>query len=251
LSAPPSIELQRPDAAPGEAPASASSFDADWHWEHLFVDVAPFRYIAEKYRPAEVLDVGCGIGAYLRLFKEFGAASIFGVDGIPSGATALRADEYAQHDLSHPLELHHRFDLVVCAEVAEHLAKRDAERLLESVSRHAERLIVFSAASPEQPGLGHINCQAIEYWLERWAALGWIPVLADSLGMRSLSTLSWFHHNLVVLVRGEAAQGAEAIGVLRRIGERPFSWYSQPAGIRASAFSEPLPPPTVGYAPGF
>jgi hypothetical protein len=100
-----------------------------------------------------------------------------------------------------------------------------------------------------QPGLGHINCRPIEYWLERWAALGWIPVLADSLGMRSLSTLSWFHHNLVALARGEASQGAEAIGALRRIGERPFKWYSQPPGIRASAFSAPLPPATVGYAP--
>jgi SAM-dependent methyltransferase len=249
LSVPPAIELQRFGAERGEASASPTAFDPDWHWDHLFVDVAPFRYIAEKYRPAEVLDVGCGIGAYLRLFKEFGTGSIFGVDGIPLTATALRADQYAQQDLLKPLELHRRFDLVVCVEVAEHLAKTDADRLLESISRHAQRLIVFSAATPDQPGLGHINCRPIEYWLERWAALGWIPILADSLGMRSLSTLSWFHHNLVVLARGEASQGAEAIGALRRIGERPFTWYGQPPGIRASAFSEPLPPATVGYAP--
>lgn len=247
LSAPPTIELQRPGVASGESTASSTSFDADWHWDHLFVDVAPFRYIAEKYRPAEVLDVGCGIGAYLRLFKDFGAGLVFGVDGIPFGATALGADEYAQRDLSQPLELDRQFDLVVCVEVVEHLAKRDADRLLESLSRHALRVIVFSAASVGQPGHGHINCQPIEYWLERWAALGWIPILADSLGARSLSTMAWFHHNLVVLARGEASQGAEAIGVLRLIAAHPFKWYSQPPGIRLSAFSEPLPP-AVGYA---
>jgi SAM-dependent methyltransferase len=230
--------------------AAPTSFDADMRWNHLFIDVAPFRYVAEKYQPAEVLDAGCGIGAYLRLFKGFGAGSIFGVDGMPLGATALRADEYVQRDLSQPLELDRQFDLVVCVEVAERLAKRDADRLLESLSRHALRLIVFSAASPDQPGLGHINCQPIEYWLERWAALGWIPLLTDSLGARSLSTLSWFHHNLVVLARGKAAQGAEAISLLRRIGARPFKWYNEPPGIRSTAFSEPLPPPTVGYAAG-
>lgn len=212
------------------------------------MDVAPFRYIAEKYRPSSVLDIGCGVGAYLTLFKRLGADVIFGVDGVPATASVLESNEYAVRDLAQPLNLGRAFDCVICVEVAEHLEEHSAGVLLDTIAAHSDRTIVFSAAEPGQPGHGHINCRPISYWLAQWAERGWVPDLADSLGMRCLATLSWFRRNLVVLRRGNLAEGSEASAILNDVSERPFAWYGQRPGVRSAAFSEPLPLPPAGYA---
>ncbi len=237
----PLAELTRPSFNNQDLSVAETAFDAAWHWDNFFMDVAPFRYIAEKYRPSSVLDVACGVGAYLTLFKRLGADIIFGVDGMPANATALAENEYAAHDLSQPLSVTRAFDCVICVEVAEHLEARSAEVLLDTIAAHTDQTIIFSAAEPRQPGHGHINCQPISYWLAEWAQRGWVPDIADTFAMRCLATLSWFRRNIVVLRRGTVAEGSEANAILCAIGERTFVWYGQPPGIRSQAFSEPLP----------
>ena len=134
--------------------------------------------------------------------------------------------------------------------MVEHLEEESAQVLLESIARHADKVIVFSAAEPGQPGNGHINCQPISYWLESWAERGWYPDLADSLGFRCLATLSWFRRNTIVLRRGTRATAAQATAALATIGFRKFNWYGQQPGIRHVPFSETLPPSPAGYAAG-
>jgi SAM-dependent methyltransferase len=246
-----SLNLRRREISAPAAEISATAFDADWHWKHLFVDAAPFRFIAEKYMPASVLDIGCGIGAYLLLFRQHGAARILGVDGIPANATALPDDAYQVRDLALPLEFDGSFDIVVCVEVAEHLDARHADVLLDSITRHAGQVIVFSAAEPGQPGHGHINCAPIAQWLGMLAVRGWYPELVDSLGMRSLATMSWFRRNLVVLRRGDPEAGAAAIAALTEISRREFTWYDQAPGVRMFPFGEAMPTPPLGYAAGW
>lgn len=241
------LDLARPPSTQLSNTASSTSFDAAWHWDNLFVDVPPFRFISDKYAPEHVLDVGCGIGAYLKLFKNLGAKTVVGVDGIPSDATALSAGEYIFHDLAQPFQLDRVFDLVICTEVAEHIDGRYSEVLLDNIMRHAGSCILFSAAEPEQPGHGHINCKPIRHWLERFAARGWYPELMDSLGVRSIATMSWLRRNLVVFRRGEPTTGEKSIDALVTIGALPFVWYSQEPGIRDQPFSEALPSQPLGY----
>ncbi len=225
-----------------------TAFDAAWHRDHLYVDIAPFRFIAEKYQPGSVLDIGCGIGAYLQLFQQHGAARVFGVDGIPAEAAALAPAAYRMLDVAQPLALDGMFDLAICVEVAEHLPASADSVLVDNILRHTAGTIIFSAAAPGQPGVGHINCQDIGYWLTMFAARGWYPDLTDSMGMRAVATFSWFRRNLVLLRRGDPALGREAIAALIAIGQRPFGWPCQPAGIRAWPFQEALPPAPFGYA---
>jgi SAM-dependent methyltransferase len=244
------LQLTRPPLPALSSSASATAFDAVWHWDHLFVDVPPCRFISDKYAPKHVLDIGCGIGAYLTLFKNLGATSITGVDGVPAEATALADNEYIFHDLSQPLDLGRVFDLVICTEVAEHVDRDGADILLDNIMRHAGNLILFSAAEPGQPGHGHINCQPIGYWLEKFAARGWYPDLIDSFGIRSIATLSWLRRNLVVLRCCGQPAGRHAIDALTAIGALPFAWYSQEPGIREYPFAEPLPAQPLGYRVG-
>ena len=71
--------------------------------------------LIELFRPASVVDVGCGTGLWLSAFRQHGVADIQGVDGpwIPSAQLEIRATLLHQHDLSRPLELGRTFDLAL------------------------------------------------------------------------------------------------------------------------------------------
>src|SRR3954469_11797421 len=67
-----------------------------------------------------VVDVGCGLGAWLAVFKEEGATDVLGIDGPWVDRSHLLAPpgESVAHDLEHPLEVPRRFDLGLCLEAA-------------------------------------------------------------------------------------------------------------------------------------
>ena len=245
---PPLLELRRANTQLNETSAGATSFDADWHWDNTFADLPPFIYIGEKRRLLSVLDVGCGIGAYLRLFSKLGIKDVQGVDGIPFSTTGLSQSEYRQADLTQPLRFDRRFDLVMCLEVVEHLPAAASTALLDTIAEHAQGLILFSAACPGQPGVGHINCQPLEFWLSEWAKRGWAPDLAETLSVRALSTLPWFKHNLLLLKKHPPEQRGDVGAELRRISEVPIIWPNSQPGIRHEVLMDgadelPAPPP--------
>lgn len=224
-----------------------NAFDDSWHWQNLFLDVAPFRYITEKYRPESAFDVGCGNGLYLRLLQDAGIKTVFGVDGIDPSATVLDAAEYAKVDLQLPYSVGKRFDVVFCLEVVEHIAPETTDVLFDTIAAHAKDLIVFSMAEPGQPGNGHINCLAIPDVLDHWKKRGWTPDLVETLGVRALSTMSWFRRNILVLkpAAGRPDDGADA--ALRKIAAMSYTWYAQKPGIRQAAFQEPFPADNHAY----
>lgn len=114
-----------------------------------------------------VLDVGCGDGSWLAIYSQMGAETVRGVEiGRPGDHLQISPDHVVHHDLTGPLDLGRRFDLVQCLEVAEHLPAESAETLIDSLCRHAD-VILFSAAIPHQGGVGHVN----ERWPDEWATL--------------------------------------------------------------------------------
>ena len=117
---------------------------------------------------ASVVDVGCGVGPWLRTVKECGIDDYLGIDGdwVPADRLDISADRFHAHDLRRPLKLGRRFDLAICVEVAEHLPADAAATLVDTLTSLAP-VILFSAAVPDQGGDGHIN----EQWPGYWAAL--------------------------------------------------------------------------------
>lgn len=115
-----------------------------------------------------VVDVGCGDGNWLAVFRRLGVEDILGVDGDYVGPETLQipAEQFRPSDLTQPLRLNRSFDLAMCLEVAEHLPASCAATLIESLVRLAP-VVLFSAAIPFQGGNHHIN----EQWPDEWAAL--------------------------------------------------------------------------------
>jgi len=134
-------------------------------------------HVVRLFSPMSVVDVGCGVGTWLSVFTELGVPRTLGVDGAYVNQDQLLIDRKAfrSHDLSTPLRLDEAFDLAVSLEVAEHIVAASANTFVESLVRAAP-LVMFSAAIPHQGGGGgdHVNEQWPEYWVERFAAFGYV-----------------------------------------------------------------------------
>jgi SAM-dependent methyltransferase len=124
-------------------------------------------------QPKSVADIGCGTGGWLSVFREHGIEDVTGVDGdyVDRGLVHIPSERFIAADLRKPLHLGRRFDLVVCLEVAEHLPSKSADAFVAMLTDLAP-VVLFSAAIPFQGGVGHVNEQWPDYWLERFEAKG-------------------------------------------------------------------------------
>lgn len=71
-----------------------------------------------------MVDVGCGVGAWLRASKSLGVDEVLGFDGdhIPGDLLEIEQTEFRAADLSKPLpHVGRRLDLAISVEVAKHL----------------------------------------------------------------------------------------------------------------------------------
>lgn len=243
------ILFERPHSLRRQESVVDTAFRDDWHWEHMYLDIPPFKFLVEKNHPKTVLDVGCGSGACLHLMKQLGVEKVFGVDGLPVTASLLGDDEYIVSDIQIPLDLQVKYDLVMCIEVVEHVAPKYTKVVLETINRHAKDLILFSMADIGQPGEAHINCKSIDEVISLWKELGWTPSFKETLAVRSLSSLSWLRHNVLVLRKIKADENVvnSDVEILKKIGAQSFVWQGQGAGVRSAAFKEDILSYGVGY----
>lgn len=132
----------------------------------LILDIIPVK---------SVLDVGCGTGTWLRVFGDHSVNDYVGIDGEYVDPTQLYIDKskFIPHDLTRPIDLQRKFDLVLSLEVAEHLPESAADTFVETLVRHG-RVVVFSAAIPGQGGQNHLNEQWPAYWQEKFKSHGYL-----------------------------------------------------------------------------
>lgn len=129
-------------------------------------------YLFERFQPMSVLDLGCGMGNYLKCFATKGC-NVVGIEGSSAGIGRVHQSVLAiQHDLRKTLIINQTFDLVMSVEVAEHIPKKYSKNLVASICRHARGLVVFTAAPPGIPGDDHINCQDRNFWDRLFAEHG-------------------------------------------------------------------------------
>jgi Methyltransferase domain len=154
--------------------------------------------VLEFVQPASVVDFGCKHGEWLSVFRQHGSSRLLGFDQPKRIRHGLVIDEseFRVADLRERVTLDDRFDLAVCIEVAEHLPASAASPLIEALTSAAP-VVLFSAAMPDQGGLGHFNEQPRQYWNDRFAGHGFEPV--DCLRPRiwqDRRVAWWYRQNL-------------------------------------------------------
>jgi hypothetical protein len=131
-----------------------------------------------RYFPVRsVVDIGCGIGTWLKVFEENRVQNILGIDGphIDPAMLVMQSKEFLAVDLRAELCLVVRYDLAMSLEVAEHLPKKLSTSFVTKLTEAAP-IVLFSAAIPGQPGVQHINMQWQDYWRAIFGGRGYIAL---------------------------------------------------------------------------
>lgn len=133
--------------------------------------------VFDLVKPRSVVDIGCGIGAWLAACIEYGIDDVLGVDGdyVELEALKIPRERFTAYDLTKTLSLARKFDLAICMEVAEHLPATAASDLVETLTGLAP-VVLFSAAIPGQGGIRHVNEQWPEYWADLFLPRGYTVV---------------------------------------------------------------------------
>ncbi len=167
-----------------------------------------------------VLDVGCGAGAWLGVWKSLGTR-VVGLDGDYVNREGLLIDqgEFRTADLAEGFVLEQRFDLVQSLEVAEHLPAASAETFVASLCRHAD-MVLFSAAPPGQGGENHVNEQPYDYWRGLFRRQGFAmydPVRRAVLHQDEVK--AWYRYNTFLYLREESQPALRAALSAYRVGD--------------------------------
>lgn len=153
--------------------------------------------------PQSVIDVGCGVGSFLSVFKENGVNDIFGVDGdwVDRKLLEIPVEKFLAVNLEKPIPVDRQFDLVVSVEVAEHLPKKHADAFVESLT-NLGKVCLFSAAIPRQPGANHVNTQWPEYWIERFQNRGYVVIdCIRNKAWNNPQVVWWYKQNIFLFVK--------------------------------------------------
>jgi SAM-dependent methyltransferase len=150
------------------------------------------------------VDFGCGLGTWIRAFKNNGVSEILGLDGRWCNKSLLFKNidekEFKIVDLEKPIHLDKTYDLVISLEVAEHLSKDAADIFVQSLV-NAGKVILFSAALPGQGGFNHINEQWTFYWEDKFRKHGYFfyDIIREKIWNNSNIDSWWYKQNMFIV----------------------------------------------------
>lgn len=125
------------------------------------------EFLVTAFPIRSVIDLGCGYGGSLRLFRALGC-NVVGIEAMTYYAE--RADvPVIVHDMERgPLKLAN-VDLVFSVEAVEHIA--NTASTLDTLANG--KVVCFSCALPGQIGHHHVSCLPQEFWHEQMRLRGY------------------------------------------------------------------------------
>jgi SAM-dependent methyltransferase len=167
-------------------------------------EVVPF--IVELLNPKSIVDVGCGIGTWLKVFEDIGVGTILGIDGsyVDKKLLKIGVDKFVDFDLEQLYKSEIKYDLALSLEVAEHLSFESSDIFVKTLCDLSDT-IIFSAAIPNQGGQNHINEQEPKYWIEKFEKEGYklFDVLRPVF-WNNLNVDSWYRQNMLLFTKNNA-----------------------------------------------
>jgi SAM-dependent methyltransferase len=162
--------------------------------------------VVDVVMPKSVVDVGCGLGAWLRAFQENGVSAVRGFDGTWVDQSKLLIDRecFTAVDLGRPMTIGQKYDLAVCLEVAEHLPSRNNRSFVQMLT-WAAPFVLFSTAIPGQGGSHHCNEQWPSYWRALFAEAGFKLLDPVRPWIIHDSRVEWWYRQNTVLFASDAA----------------------------------------------
>jgi SAM-dependent methyltransferase len=187
------------------------AYDAGFYDAHQAGDWAGLARTILEFAPAtRVVDVGCGDGNLLSALREVDPVlELLGLEGSRSAVRRARQRQLRVEpcDLaarrSGWLELEaFRPELAISLEVGEHIPPWRAGSFVKLLAIAPQ--VVFSAATPLQGGVLHLNEQPAEYWIRRFEkqAMRLSPANAEfRSAVAQLPIAPWYRDNVMLFIR--------------------------------------------------
>lgn len=161
--------------------------------------------LIKNFNPKSVIDIGCGVGNFLREFKKNGINDILGIDGdwtdLDEIEKNIGKENFLNYNLNHIYFPTKKFDLAISLEVAEHIDGKYSDNFIETLSNCSDN-IVFSAAIPLQGGQNHINEQWNEYWIEKFNKKEYVMVdFLKSYLWENSNVFWWYKQNILFFTK--------------------------------------------------
>jgi cyclopropane fatty-acyl-phospholipid synthase-like methyltransferase len=169
--------------------------------------------IVERFQPKSVIDVGCGTGALLEIFRQLGCQvngleySEAGIAYCEKRGLAVRKFNIVNDRISEP----ESYDVAVSFEVAEHLPVWSANKYIRLLCELAPHVVMSAATPGSGDGHGHINEQHHSYWIKKFAENGYLfdRQLSDRLSSewRQAGAAYWYCDNVMCFHCGQLQSG--------------------------------------------
>jgi SAM-dependent methyltransferase len=153
--------------------------------------------------PRSVLDVGCGTGTWLSVWREQGVEDVIGCDGayVPQDMLLFPRDRFRSAELTDPPAFDRPFDLAMSLEVGEHLPEASSRALVGALAGAAP-VVAFSAAIPLQGGTHHVNERPQSFWAGLFHERGFLAVDAvRPLVWSDGGVALWYAQNLLIYAK--------------------------------------------------
>jgi SAM-dependent methyltransferase len=195
------LTTEQPAERPLDASGRVDYFNAGWE---LWADMARYypsavhrrrliRKWTRRLQPDSILDVGCGTGVLLEeLHARFPKARFGGVDFADATVEVNRATKpwcaFEQLDLG-SRALGERFDLVICAEVIEHVQEGDSalDNLVAMTGKHLLITVPTGRRFPTEIAFGHVRHYEINALCAELESRGLLIVRAGTWGFPWMS----------------------------------------------------------------
>ena len=128
--------------------------------------------VLEIFSVDSAIDFGCGTGAWLSVLKEHGCSTVLGLDSSTDSHEMLDESNFELIDLSKEYKPKIKYDLAISLEVAEHVEEQYSGIFVSNLVNSSDN-IMWSAAIPNQGGVGHVNEKWPSFWVEKFANYGY------------------------------------------------------------------------------
>lgn len=177
--------------------------------------------VLELVEVKSVVDVGCGVGTWLRVFEERGIKDLLGIDAgaVDDDNLAIPKDNFLKKDLRGDFSAGlKKFDLALSLEVAEHLPGKYSRSFVKNLTALSD-VILFSAAIPGQWGERHINEQLPAYWKKLFRENGFHFFDPFRFKIIDNKNIEWWYRQNLFLAVSEERLKSGPLKDLRRYNE--------------------------------
>lgn len=155
---------------------------------------------------ATAMDVGCGQGFLVDALLAQGV-DVQGIEMAPDAVMYASPQAAERISIGNAIwaNISRPFGLVCCVEVAEHIPAEHSQALVRKLCKFATGQVFFTAASPYQPGHGHINCRPATDWIYWFSKNGYSLDIEKTTDIRArlgnLEAAPWISMNAMLFTK--------------------------------------------------